>query len=46
MEDGTFKKFLYSINKHSSVESLQLINFLMKRHTPLQIDLGYEGYVA
>jgi hypothetical protein len=34
------------ISKHNSVESLRVINFLMKRQTPLQIDLGYENYVA
>lgn len=44
LEDGVFKKFIYVIANHKTVESIQLMNFLMKRKTPKNIDLTYEGY--
>lgn len=44
LEDGVFKKFVYSISNHKTVESIQLMNFLMKRKNPKQIDFTFEDY--
>ena len=44
LEDEVFKKFIYSISNHKTVESVQLMNFLLKRKTPKNIDLTFESY--
>lgn len=45
LEDEVFKKFIYSISNHKTIESIQLMNFLLKRKTPKNIDLTYENYI-
>ena len=45
LEDEVFKKFIYSISNHKTIESIQLMNFLLKRKTPRNMDLTYENYI-
>lgn len=44
LEDEVFKKFFYSISSHKTTESIKLMNFLLKRKTPKNIDLTFEAY--
>eukprot|EP00347_Sterkiella_histriomuscorum_P020704 403336798 len=45
LEDEVFKKFAYSISNQKTIESIQLMNFLLKRKTPKNIDLTFESYI-
>ncbi|CDW86336.1 eukaryotic translation initiation factor 2alpha kinase [Stylonychia lemnae] len=45
LEGEVFKKFIYSIQNHKTIESIQLMNFLLKRKTPKNMDLTYESYI-
>jgi hypothetical protein len=39
-----FKKFVLSLSNHKTIESIKLMNFLLKRRTTKNIDLTYEVY--
>ena len=43
-EEATLKKFILALESHKTVESIQMMNYLMNRKTPKIIDLTYEQY--
>jgi hypothetical protein len=43
-EDAMLKKFILALQNHKTVESIQLMNYLMNRKTPRPIDLTHEQY--
>jgi len=42
-EDAILQKFVLALRNHKTTESVQLMNYLMNRKTPRNIDLAYDS---